>query len=54
MSEFLSFLSEIGVYPLLVLLWLKLDQTQKAHITVIQYLEEICPNCSKVKVLLPK
>jgi len=54
MSDFLSFLSEVGVYPLLVLLWMKLDQVQKKHETVIQYLEEICPHCGKVKVLLPK
>lgn len=54
MSEFLNIMSQIGVYPVLVLLWFKLDATQKAHIAVIQYLQEICPHCSKVKVLLPK
>jgi hypothetical protein len=54
MSELFGFLSQVGVYPVLVLVWLKLDQVQKKHETVIQYLEEICPHCSKVKVLLPK
>jgi hypothetical protein len=47
-------MSQVGVYPVLVLLWIKMDTVQKKHETVIHYLEEICPHCGKVKVLLPK
>lgn len=54
MADLFSFMSQVGVYPALVLIWLKLDQTQRAHLTVIHYLQEICPYCEKVKVLLPK
>ena len=52
MSDILSFLSEIGVYPILVLLWMKVDSTHKTHLSVLQYLTEHCPNCDALKLLL--
>ena len=54
MADFFSFLSEVGVYPLLVLLWMKMDAAQRSHVSVLRYLEEVCPHCGKVKALLPE
>lgn len=54
MSELFAFLSQVGVYPVLVLLWFKMDAVQRKHESMLQYLEEICPHCDKVKALLPK
>lgn len=54
MADLFAFLSQVGVYPVLVLLWFKMDATQKAHLAMLKYLEEVCPHCGKVKFLLPK
>jgi len=52
MADLFNFLTEVGVYPALVVLWLKVDSTHKTHLSVLQYLTEHCPNCDALKVLL--
>lgn len=54
MAELFSFISEVGVYPILVLIWLELRATKKSHGSVINYLVEVCPHCAEVKALLQK
>lgn len=54
MADFFSFLSEVGVYPMLVLLWMKMDAAQRSYVSMLSYLEEVCPHCGKIKALLPQ
>jgi len=54
MSDFLSFLSDVGVYPLLVLLWVKFDACQKSNEAVLHYLADRCPHCDALKVLFSR
>lgn len=53
MSELFTILSQIGVYPVLAILWVKLDATQKSHTKVLQFLEEKCPHCGAVHIYTP-
>lgn len=52
MHDFFAFVTQIGVYPLLVFLWIKLDSLEKAHLAVLKYLTEVCPHCADIRTLL--
>jgi len=51
MAEVFAFLSAVGVYPALVLLWMKMDAAEKAHQEVLTWLEKNCPNCGAVRII---
>lgn len=53
MSDLFALLSQVGVYPALLLLWYQQRETRKALEDVLNFLEKNCPECGAVRILTP-
>jgi len=51
LGEIFGIVSQIGVYPVLVLLWMKIDASQKARAETLQFLKENCPYCGHIRII---
>ena len=54
LSELFAIVSQVGVYPILAVLYVKLVAAQKSHEELLNFLKETCPACGHVHIFTGK